>query len=126
MLPGTPGGDLRHGLAFQVVLSGQTALRLGPGASLLGERSIEILNPNKTGLVLAALMGGWHLLWALLVAAGVAQACLNFVFWMHFLTPIYVVKAFQPGIAVVLIVVTAVLGYLIGCILAALWNWIHR
>ena len=87
---------------------------------------MDPLNPNKAGLVLAALGGGWHLLWALLVATGVAQTCLNFIFWMHFLTPIYIVKPFQLGVAVILVAVTAVFGYVIGFILATLWNWIHR
>jgi hypothetical protein len=87
---------------------------------------METLNPNKAGLVLAVLGGGWHLLWALLVAVGAAQVCLNFVFWMHFLTPIYVVKPFQLEVAAILIAVSAAFSYLTGYVLATLWNWIHR
>jgi hypothetical protein len=84
------------------------------------------VNPNKTGLVLGTLMGGWHLLWALLVAVGWAQWLLNFVFWMHFIKPPYVVEAFHAWIAVVLIAVTATIGYVVGYILGVLWNWIQR
>lgn len=84
------------------------------------------VNPNKTGLVLGALIGGWHFVWAVLVAAGWAQALLNFVFWIHFLAPPYVVKPFHPGVALILIVVTAAIGYAMGYILGVLWNWIHR
>jgi hypothetical protein len=84
------------------------------------------VNPNKAGLVLGALGGGWHFLWALLVAASWAQAVINFVFWMHFLSPPYVVKPFQPGVSLILIVVTTALGYAMGYILGVLWNLIHR
>ena len=84
------------------------------------------VNPNKAGLVIGALGGGWHLLWALLVAGGWAQAVINFVFWMHFLAPPYVVKPFQASVAAVLIGVTAALGYATGYLFGILWNWIHR
>ncbi|HXX44872.1 MAG TPA: hypothetical protein VEJ38_09090 [Candidatus Acidoferrales bacterium] len=84
------------------------------------------LNANKTGLVLGALLGGWHFIWAILVALGWAQAVLNFVLWMHFIQPIYVVRAFNIGTAAVLVAVTAVFGYVIGYVFATLWNRIHR
>ena len=42
------------------------------------------LGPQKSGLVLGALVGGWHLLWAIIVAAGWGQAFIDFILWMHF------------------------------------------
>ena len=84
------------------------------------------VNPNKAGLVLAALLGAWHFFWALLVASGWAQTVLNFVFWMHFIKPPYTVGAFSAGIALVLILVTATIGYIAGYVLGVLWNAIHR
>ncbi|HYL87020.1 MAG TPA: hypothetical protein VE263_22545 [Candidatus Angelobacter sp.] len=84
------------------------------------------VNPHKAGLVLAALLGGWHWIWAMLVALGWAQPVLNFVFWMHFLKPPFSVAPFSAGVAAVLIIVTVALGYVMGYILGVLWNWIHR
>jgi len=84
------------------------------------------VNPNKTGLVLGALAGGWHVLWALVVAAGWAQALINFAFWLHFVSQPFVVRPFQAGVALILIAVTSVLGYTVGYVLGVLWNWVHR
>lgn len=84
------------------------------------------INANKTGLVLGTLVGGWHFLWAVLVAIGWAQPVLNFVFWMHFIKPICVVGPFNLGVAILLIAVTATAGCAVGYISATLWNWIHR
>ena len=84
------------------------------------------VNPNKAGLVLGSLIGGWHVLWALLVAVGWAQWVIDFIFWVHFLKAPWAVEAFRPGVALILILVTTTIGYVMGYILGALWNWIHR
>ncbi|MDO8561178.1 MAG: hypothetical protein Q7R91_03105 [bacterium] len=80
------------------------------------------LNPSKTGLVFGALAGGWHLLWSLLVVLGWAQPLLNFIFMTHMITPPFVVGVFSTMTAVILIAVTAVLGYVVGNIFALVWN----
>lgn len=84
------------------------------------------VNPNKAGLVLGTLIGAWHLIWGVLVAVGWAQAILNFVFWIHFLAPPFSVQQFQPGLALILILVTGAIGYVMGYVLGVLWNWINR
>lgn len=83
------------------------------------------LNPNKAGFVLGALLGGWHFLWALMVALGWAQALINFIFWIHFIKPIYIIAPFSAGLALVLIVVTAAIGYAFGYVFGVLWNWVY-
>jgi hypothetical protein len=57
-------------------------------------------NPNKVGLVIAALIGGWHLVWSLLVLIGWAQPILDFIFWAHMIKPVYFVKPFDLKAAV--------------------------
>ncbi len=83
-------------------------------------------NPNRVGLVFGAFLGGWHVLWSILVAIGWAQPLLNFVFWAHMLKPIYVVAGFNATAAVTLVVVTSAAGYVIGYLGAWLWNRVHE
>ena len=84
-----------------------------------------MVNRNKLGLVVGSFLGVWHLVWALLVAVGIAQWLIDWIFRLHFIQPPYTVTQFKPALAVALIVVTAMLGYLIGWPLAAIWNWLH-
>jgi hypothetical protein len=83
------------------------------------------LNKNKTGMVLGLLIGLWHLTWSLLVALGVAQAFINWIFRLHFIQPPYTVTAFNLVTAVTLIVVTSALGFVMGWLFGAIWNWLH-
>jgi hypothetical protein len=83
-------------------------------------------NPNKVGLVFAAIIGGWHICWAVLVLLGWAQRIIDFVFWAHMIQPVYVIKAFDPVAAITLIVITGVTGYVFGYAGAMVWNKPHR
>lgn len=87
---------------------------------------MQTLNPNKAGLVFATLLGVWHAIWSIFVAAGWAQAIINFVFWMHMIKPVYVIGPFSFLTAFILIIVTGAIGYIGGFVLALLWNWLHR
>jgi hypothetical protein len=84
------------------------------------------IQPNKAGLALGGLLGIIHLGWALLVAFGWAQPLINFVFWLHFIKPIYLIEPFNAGTAALLVAITALSGYVMGFIFALLWNHFHR
>ena len=83
-------------------------------------------NPKKVGLVIAALIGEWHVIWVALVAVGWAQPLINFVFWAHMIQSIYIIKPFNAGAAVTLLAVTSMSGYIFGYAGAMLWNRLHR
>ena len=80
------------------------------------------LSTTTTGLVLGAVMGGMHLFWSLLVAAGWGQPIMNFIFWMHFIKPIYLIEPFESIRAISLVVVTSIIGFMLGWAAAWLWN----
>jgi hypothetical protein len=84
------------------------------------------INPNKAGLVVGLILGGWHLLWALLVAVGLAQMLVDFIFWIHFFQRIIVVESFDIVRALILVAVTAAIGYVIGFVFGMLWNRLHK
>jgi hypothetical protein len=84
------------------------------------------LGPNRVGLVLGVVLGGMHLVWALLVAAGVAQDLMDFIFRLHFIRPVYFVEAFDPLRALGLVVLSAASGYCIGAVFALFWNRMRR
>src|SRR5262245_61449382 len=81
----------------------------------------RVLDAHRLGLLLGAFLGSWHLLWSLLVLMGWAQPVIDFIFWLHFITPPYQVGAFVGWRAVVLIAVTATLGYVSGRFIATVW-----
>ncbi len=84
------------------------------------------INVRKAGLVLGFVLGGWHLCWSILVALSWAQSVIDFVFWMHFIMPIYVIEPFEVARATILIVVTAGVGFFIGSAFALVWNALHK
>jgi hypothetical protein len=87
---------------------------------------MRAIDPIKAGLVLGALLGGLHVCWALLVAVGWAQSVVDFVLWMHFIKPIYVIVPFSIATAAVLVVVTACIGFAMAFLFGMIWNHFHR
>ena len=84
------------------------------------------IHVGKAGIVLAAVLAVWHLCWSALVALGWAQPVIDFVFWMHFIKPIYVIEPFGIARAAILVAVTAGVGFVIGSIFALIWNGLHK
>ena len=84
------------------------------------------INIYKTGLVVGMVLGGGHLCWSALVATGWAQRVADFIFWMHFIKPVYVIEPFEIPRAILLILVTAAIGFILGAVGAWAWNILHK
>ena len=86
----------------------------------------ETVRVNQAGLVMALLLGGFHLMWAMIVASGLAQGLMNFIFWLHFIRAVHVIETFEPLRAAGLVLLTSIIGYVIGSVFALLWNRLNR
>lgn len=83
-------------------------------------------NPNKVAVVFAAVLGGWHLAWALLVFLGCAQKFYDFILWAHMIHLNLTIGPFESKAAVMLIFITSLIGYIFGYFGAWVWNKMHR
>lgn len=80
------------------------------------------LSEHQAGIAFGVFFGLMHAVWALVVYLGFAQTWLDFVLGLHFLENPYVVSAFDLQKAVILVMVTAVIGYVAGFVFAKVWN----
>src|SRR5229473_8680053 len=87
-----------------------------------GAYPMNRLSPHSVGLTLGTFLALWHIVWAALVWAGAAQPVIDFIFWLHMISPPYKIAPFHPGLALGLILVTAAIGYGFGSLAAVIWN----
>lgn len=78
--------------------------------------------PIKAGVALGAAVALTHAAWAGLVLIGWAQPLADFMFWIHFVRPPYTILPFDGGRAGLLLLVSGVGGFVLGAILALIWN----
>ena len=87
------------------------------------------MNPvssHKVGLVFGGMMAIVHTVWALMVLIGVAKLYLDWIFGLHFLSFKYSIDPFAFLNALILVIATGVIGYIMGYICGWLWNLAHR
>jgi hypothetical protein len=80
------------------------------------------LNKKGVALALGSLLGLFHAVWALLVWVGVAQRFYDWILSLHFISLPLVILPFHFWTAVLLVIVTFVVGYVMGWVFAAIWN----
>jgi hypothetical protein len=83
---------------------------------------MEIINKHKTGITFGFLISSFHLFWSVLVALGIAQVLLDFIFNIHMLEVPITVMPFNIVKALALIIITFVVGYIFGWLMAFFWN----
>lgn len=84
------------------------------------------MNQQKTALTLGAFAGVVHILWSLLVALGFAQPLVDWIYWLHFATNPLQFRQFDITTAIMLIVVTSLIGGAVGFLFATIWNFVQK
>lgn len=84
------------------------------------------INPNEAGLALGGVMGLWHAVWSAMVFLGIAKPFYDFILGLHFIALSFKILAFNLMTAVTLVVVTAIIGYLVGFVFAVVWNSVRK
>ena len=84
------------------------------------------LNPNKAGLAFGGLLGLFHFVWSLLVLLGLAQPFISFIFQLHMIVPPYTIAPFSLLMALGLIIITSLIGYIFGWVFAKIWNYVQK
>ncbi|MFA5932805.1 MAG: hypothetical protein WCV81_00895 [Microgenomates group bacterium] len=80
------------------------------------------LDKNKTALSVGVFMGVMHIGWSTLVALGLAQTLMDKIYGLHFLNNPFNVMSFDLTTAAILVVVTFVVGLVMGWLFAYIWN----
>lgn len=84
------------------------------------------MDKTRSGFILGAFLGTLHLVWSVLVAVGFAQVILDFIYKIHFLNNPFIIQDFNLGNAALLVLVTTLVGFVAGCLLALLWNLMKK
>lgn len=79
-----------------------------------------MLSPHRAGLLSGTYFSLLHIVWAILVFAGVSQAWLDIVLPLHFLNNPFITTPFDIYKAGMLIITTFVGGYVLGFIFIVL------
>jgi len=80
------------------------------------------LNANKIGLTLGIFFAVLHLIWAILVLVGVAEASINWILPLHFVSLTMGILDFNIVNALILVVMAFIGGYITGWLFAWIRN----
>ena len=86
---------------------------------------VDKLNNNQIGLIVGIFLALMHAIWALFVAVTpeLLQQFIDWMFILHSLKPIWVITSCDLMNAILLIILTFVIGYALGWVFVAIWNW---
>jgi hypothetical protein len=83
---------------------------------------MQQINKNSAGLAVGVFFSLAHLGWTILVALKLAKPLMDWILHLHMMELSYTIQPFALGTAVLLVIVTFVVGFVLGWVITALWN----
>ena len=80
------------------------------------------IEPIDAGMIGCIIMLSIHLFWSAFVFFGVAQVVVDYLFWIHFIKPVYQVEKFDIYIAIYLLITASCIGFIGGYVIAKASN----
>jgi len=87
---------------------------------------MEKINKNKLGLVIGFFLAIVHLIWVIMVAAGIAKPFMDWILSLHLVALSYSMLSFSFVSALLLLIIVFVAGYIWGWIFGAIWNCVAK
>lgn len=87
-----------------------------------------MVSRHKVGLVFGTFAGIAHIAWSILVAMGWAEATRDYAVSLHFMDTTYygAIMPFSFWGAVELVSVASIFAYVVGFVVATVWNRVMR
>ncbi|OGM10549.1 hypothetical protein A2W13_01980 [Candidatus Woesebacteria bacterium RBG_16_36_11] len=79
-------------------------------------------NEKNIALITGVMVSSCHILWSILVLLGWGQFLLDFIYSIHFLINPFIVTNFNLTTALILVIVTFIVGYIFGYLGTLIWN----
>ena len=80
------------------------------------------INKKSMGMFLGKFVALLHIVWLLLVLLGIAKPLMNWILDLHQISFAYTIMPFNIFNAILLVLVTFGIGYVLGYVLAWFWN----
>lgn len=85
-----------------------------------------MLEPSKVGIAVGGTFAFVHVVWILVVLAGLGQEWISFATSMHFVSTTMTALPFDLGTAVWVTVTASIMGFIVGYVFASIWNRVER
>ena len=85
-----------------------------------------MINAHKAGLALGGFFAATHIAWSIVIALGWGQAWFDFWVNLHSVKSFATIESFDLMRSIELVIVAAIVGFVLGHVLATIWNMVTK